>query len=60
MVAPEPGGRGDAVEQRHVQVEHAGVGLERLGVLDRREAVGDRANDLELGLVVDQHRNDAR
>jgi arginase len=54
MVAPQARHRGDAVDERHVQVDHDRVGLELLRELDRAEAVGGRAHDVELGLALDQ------
>ena len=54
VVAAEPGRRGDAVDERHVQVEDAGLRLQLVRELDRRQAVGDRADDMELRLAVDQ------
>ena len=46
--------RGDAVDERHVQVDHHRVRLQRVGELDRVEAVQRRADDRQLGLVLDQ------
>ena len=54
MVLAQPGDGGDAVDERHVQVDHDRVGLERVGELDRCEAVGGDADDGQLGLVLDQ------
>jgi arginase len=44
----------DAVQQRHVQVDHDGVRLELVRFLDRLEAVAHGADHLQLGLAVDQ------
>jgi hypothetical protein len=46
--------RRHAVHQGHVDVDHNGIGLERFRELDRVEAVGRRADDGQLGLVLDQ------
>jgi arginase len=46
--------RGDAVDDRHVQVDHHSVRLERLGQLDRVESVARCTDDRQLGLAVDQ------
>ena len=54
MVAPEPGSRADAIQQRHVQVEHDRVGVEPVGELDCLEPVRRRADHAQIGLVVDQ------
>jgi hypothetical protein len=42
-------GRREAVEPRHVQVEHDDVGVLRHRGLDRGDAVRARAHDLERG-----------
>ena len=55
MVASQPRNRADAVEQRHVEVDHDGVRVERLGELDRREPVRSRAGHAQVRLTVDQH-----
>lgn len=44
----------DAVDERHVQVDHDGVGLELIGELDRVEPVHGGADDGQLGLMFDQ------
>ena len=36
--------RGDAVELGHVEIEHDGVGIERVQLVERRPAVGGRAD----------------
>lgn len=46
--------RGDAVYDRHVQVDHNGMRQQRVGELDRVETVARSADDRELGLVLDQ------
>ena len=53
MVAPEPGGRADAVEERHVEVDDDGIGVEVFRELDCLETVGRRSDDRQLGLPVD-------
>ena len=54
MVVPEPGDRGDAVEERHVQIDDDGVGIEVVREVDCLEAVVGLTDDLELRLAVDQ------
>jgi arginase len=54
VVLAKPGDRGDAVDERHVQVDHDGVRAELVGELDRVEAVLGGADDRQLGLVLDQ------
>jgi hypothetical protein len=54
MIPPQPRDCADAVEQRHVEVDHHRVRVERLGELDRREAVGGGAGDGQVRLTVDQ------
>jgi len=54
MVPAQPSRRADAVEQRHVQVEHDRVGVEVVGELDRLESVERGPNHGQLGLSVDQ------
>jgi hypothetical protein len=54
MVLPQPGDRGDAVDDRHVQVDDDRVRVEVVGELDGVEAVLGRAGDGEDGLVLDQ------
>jgi arginase len=44
----------DAVDERHVQVDHDGVGVELVRELDRVEPVLGRADDRQLGLMLDQ------
>ena len=50
-VAAQAGDGADAVEERHVQVDHDRVRLLRLDALERRDAVRDRAGDVQLGLA---------
>jgi hypothetical protein len=45
MILSAPGDRGDAVDERHVQVDHDGVGVELVRELDRIEPVFDRSDD---------------
>jgi hypothetical protein len=52
--APEARDDGDPVEQRHVQVDDDGVGVELLGQLDRLQPVSGSGDDRQLGLSVDQ------
>jgi hypothetical protein len=54
MVSAEAGDRGDAVEERHVEVHHDGVGVELLDELDGVQAVLGCAGDAELRLRLDQ------
>jgi arginase len=54
MVLPQARDGSDAVDERHVQVDHDSVGRERVGELDRGEPVGRRADDGQLGLVLDE------
>jgi arginase len=54
MVPAQPSRRADAVEQRHVQVEHDRVGIEIVRELDRLEAVERGPDHSQLGLSVDQ------
>jgi len=54
MVAAQAGDGGHAVQQRHVQVDHNRVRVERLGKLDRDEAVVGRTDDRQLRLLLDQ------
>lgn len=54
VVVAESRGGCHAVEQRHVQVEHDGVGIESVGKLDRLQSVGSQAHDGELRLPFDQ------
>jgi arginase len=54
MVATQPSGGADAVEHRHVQVEHDRVRVEIVGELDRLEAVERAPDHGQLGLFVDQ------
>ena len=54
MVLAEPCDCGHPVEQWHVQVDYDRVGAERLGQLDRVQAVLGYANDGELGLALDE------
>jgi hypothetical protein len=54
MVLPEPRDRRDAVDERHVEVDHDGVGRERVRELDRGEPVGRGTDDRQLGLVLDE------
>jgi arginase len=54
VVLAEPCHGGDAVDERHVQVDHDSIWIELVGELDRIEAVLRRADDRQLGLVLDQ------
>ena len=54
VVVAESSGCRDPVEQRHVQVEHDGVGVEIVGELDRLETVPCGGDDGEPRLSVDQ------
>ena len=54
MILAQARDGGDAVDERHVQVDHDRVGLEGVGELDRLQAVRGRADHGQLGLVLDQ------
>ena len=54
MIAAEPRGGRDAVEERHVEVEDDRVGVQLLGELERLQPVRCRAHHRQLGLPVDQ------
>jgi len=54
MVLPHARDRGDAVDERHVQVDHDCVRQQRVGELDRVEAVERGADDRQLRLMLDQ------
>jgi len=50
----KPRNRRDAVDQRHVQVDHDRVWLEVVRLLDRFESIFREADNTQLGLPVDQ------
>ena len=54
MVLAQARDRGDAVDDRHVEVDHHRVRLQRVGQFDRVETVACRPDDRQLGLVFDQ------
>jgi arginase len=54
VVLPEPRDHGDAVQERHVQVEHHGVRVELVGELDSGESVRGGPHDGQLRLALDQ------
>ena len=54
-VADDAARRRDPVEHRHADVHHDDVGLEALGDLDALLAVGGLADDLDVGLVLEDH-----
>jgi arginase len=54
VVLPESRYGGDAVDERHVQVDHDCIGIELVGQLDRVEAVLGRPDNRQLGLMLDQ------
>ena len=54
MIVSKPGDRGDSVDERHVQVDHDGVRIEVVRLLDRLETVFGKADDAEIGLPIDQ------
>jgi len=56
MVVPQPCDRADAVEARHMEVDHHRVGRELVGELDRCEAVVGPPHHGELRLSLDQRR----
>ena len=54
MILAQAGDGGDAVDERHVQVDHDRVRLELVGELDRVESVRRGRDDGQLGLMLDQ------
>ena len=54
MILAQSRDGGDAVDERHVQVDHDRIGVELVGELDRVQSVLRRADDGQLGLVLDQ------
>ena len=54
MVLPHACNRGDAVDERHVQVDHHRMRQQPVGELDRVETVASGADDRQLGLMLDQ------
>jgi arginase len=54
MVLAEPCDGGDAVDERHVEVDDDRLGLERVGELDRIEAVLGGRDHGQLGLALDE------
>jgi arginase len=54
VVLAEPRDCGDAVDERHVQVDHDGIRIELVGELDRVEAVVHAADDGQLRLMLDE------
>lgn len=54
VVLAQPSNGGDAVEERHVDVDDDGVRIELVGKLDRVEAVVHGADDGQLRLVLDE------
>jgi hypothetical protein len=54
VVGAEPGHCADAVQPRHVQVDHDRIRAEAIGELDRGESVVRGADDDQTGLPVDQ------
>ena len=54
MVVTEPCARADAVEERHVEIENRGVGMELVDELDRSQPVRRRSDHGELPLVFDE------
>jgi arginase len=54
MVLAQPGDGRDAVDERHVEVDHNGIREQRVGELDRVEAVRRSGDDGEGGLLLDQ------
>jgi len=54
VILPKPGDRGDAVDERHVQVDHDRVRVKLVGELDGGEAVRDGSDDGQLRLSLDQ------
>jgi hypothetical protein len=56
VVAPQPGCRRDAVEKRHVDVEHDRIRVDVVGKLDRPEAVRGGRDDLDPVQQTDEQR----
>ena len=56
IVVAQSGDRRDAVEERHVEVDHDRLRGQRLDLLDGLQAVARRAHDAESGLAVDEKR----
>jgi arginase len=54
VVLPQPRDRGDAVDERHVQVDDDRFGLQLVRELDRVEAVPRGRDDRQLRLMLDQ------
>jgi hypothetical protein len=54
MVAAQPGDRRHPVEEGHVQVDHGGIDLVRVGQFDCLQPIDRRGHDGELRLPVDQ------
>jgi hypothetical protein len=54
VISAETGDRGDAVEQRHVQVDDDCIRAELVRELDRREPVRRCADDAQVRLRLDQ------
>ena len=54
VVMTQPRNGGDAVEQRHVQIDDDRIRLQLVAQLDRREAVVRTADNGKLGLFLDQ------
>ena len=54
MILTQARDRGDAVHERHVQVDDDGVRVEVVGELDCVEAVLCDADDRQMRLVLDQ------
>jgi arginase len=54
VILAQPGNRGDAVHERHVQIDHDRVRGELVGQLDCSEAVRCRPDDRQFRLMLDQ------
>ena len=54
MILAQASDRGDAVHERHVQVDHDRIGIQLVRELDRVEAVCRRTDDCQVELVLDQ------
>jgi hypothetical protein len=54
MILAQARDRGDAVHERHVQVDHDRIGAQFVRELDCVEAVRGRTDDRQLGLALDQ------
>ena len=54
VLLPQMGNRRDAVDKRHVHIDHHRVGIKLVRLLDCLQAVLGETDDAQLGLAVDQ------